>query len=90
MAGEKEKRVRQEVPLRQTPFQHKHVQEFGLNAMQTNPNRRVVVSVRCLFCVRVGRAKGAEDSIRKRMRTTNIKYFSPPFRKENFRKHAVE
>jgi hypothetical protein len=49
-----------------------------------------VTSVRCLFCFRVGRAKDAEDNARKRMRTTNIKYFSPPFRKVNFRKHAVE
>jgi hypothetical protein len=85
-------RKRSETPSRATPFQTKHLVEFGLEITQSEPKgllRTVVTGVGCLFCKRFGRVNAADDNeSRKRKRTANTKFFTAPFRKENLAVHV--
>jgi len=77
------KRKTSDTPSRNTPFQRTHLMEFGLEITQSTMSG--VTAVACLFCKRLGRA---DNDGRTRKRTTNTKYYEPPFRKENFKRHA--
>jgi hypothetical protein len=69
---------------RKTPFQIKHELEFGLKVSQRDPGTKLVLSVRCQFCVHFGKEEKV-GSKRKAAQTT--KEFGPPFRQENYRSH---
>jgi hypothetical protein len=70
---------------RVTPFQRKHALEFGLCVTQkTVTNPTAIVAVACLFCVYF--AREAKAAARKGV-TSNVKYFTSPFRPENYRQH---
>jgi hypothetical protein len=82
------KRKTSGTPSRTTPFQQKHLLEFGLEMTQSEHNS-VVTCVICLFCKWLGRSGAMEDDGRERNRTSNTKYWNPPFRKENFVDHLT-
>jgi hypothetical protein len=52
-----------------------------------NQHTLTVTAVCYLFCMRLGRNFVELVDGRKRQRTQNVKYFSPPFRKDNFTAH---
>jgi hypothetical protein len=64
---------------------------FGLDITQSGMDSQhasTVTAVCCLFYMRLG-----HDSVElvdgcNRQRTQNVKYFSPPFRKDNFTAHV--
>jgi hypothetical protein len=66
---------------------------FGLEITQSGMDSQhasIVTAVRCLFCMRLGRDSIEFVDGRKRQRTQNVKYFSPPFRKGQLhRPHQV-
>ncbi|CAM6076114.1 unnamed protein product [Sphagnum tenellum] len=66
-----------------TPFQLPHALEFGL-LISGRDTKSLVTSVMCRFCACF---KCAEQPGAKRQRTENTKYYSTPFRKENYEKH---
>lgn len=70
---------------RTTPFQLKHALMFGLKVTRRAEDK-TVVSVQCQFCARYGREEASEPG-RRRKRTTNIKEWQPPFRKESYERH---
>lgn len=76
-------------PTRTTDLQKAHLLEFGLEITQSvaKGSSTAVAAVACLFCKRLGRQDASADP-RKRKRTDNIKYFGPPYRRENFARHA--
>jgi hypothetical protein len=73
MAQTVKKRKTSGTPSRTTPFQQKHLLEFGLKITQSEHNS-VVTYVVYLFCKRLGRSGTTEDDGRKRNRTSNTKY----------------
>ncbi|EQC42858.1 hypothetical protein SDRG_00577 [Saprolegnia diclina VS20] len=70
---------------RLTPFQPKHLLEYGLKIEDYN-EKNDVSCVRCQFCTHFGR-EDIDAETRKRKKTSNHKTFSIPFRPENYRKH---
>jgi hypothetical protein len=70
-----------------TPYKREHGLKYGLEVAERHPDTSAVVSARCLFCVKVGRAS-SDSSTRKRARTENVQYFKVPFRADNMKKHA--
>ncbi|OQS06812.1 histone deacetylase [Thraustotheca clavata] len=70
---------------RLTPFQPKHLLEYGLKIEDYN-EKNEVSCVRCQFCTHFGR-EDVDAENRKRKKTSNHKTFSIPFRPENYRKH---
>ncbi len=88
MAQTMKKRKTSGTPSCTTPFQQKHLLEFGLEITQLEHNS-VVICVVCLFCKQLGRSGATEDDGRERNRTSNTKYWNPPFRKENFAGHLM-
>jgi hypothetical protein len=70
-----------------TPFQPKHALEFGLEVCSTD--RHGNETVRCLFCVYLGRDKVAVElsGSRKRKSRSDIKYYNASFAPLNYRSH---
>ena len=68
-----------------TPFLPRHSHDYAVRVTQRNAES-VVVAVECLFCVYFGRESKVGA---KRKKTENIKYFSRPFRADNYRQHHV-
>ena len=66
-------------------FSLEWILKYGLEVATRNPPTSEVTSVLCLFCRSFGRED--EDVERKRKRTTNLKYFSYPWRADNFSSH---
>jgi hypothetical protein len=67
--------------LRKTPFQLPHALEFGL-LITGRDTKSFITSVICHFYACF---KRAEQPGAKRQRTENTKYYSTPFRKENYK-----
>jgi len=88
MAQTMKKRKTSGTPSCTTPFQQKHLLEFGLEITQLEHNS-VVICLVCLFCKRLGRSGATKDDGRERNRTSNTKYWNPPFHKENFAGHLT-
>jgi hypothetical protein len=88
MAQIVKKRKTRGTPFRTTPFQQKHLFEFGFETAQSEHNS-VVTCVVCLFCKRLGRYCAMEDDGRERNRTSNTKYWNLSFHKENFANHLT-
>ncbi|CAK9863586.1 unnamed protein product [Sphagnum jensenii] len=88
MAQTVKKRKISGTPSRITPFQQKHLLEFGLEITQLEHNS-VVTCIVCLFCKRLGLSGAMEDDGREHNQTSNTKYWNPPFRKENFAGHLT-
>ena len=66
--------------------------QYGLEIASRNANTKEVDSVRCKFCLFFGKEgrkapSSAPESIRKRKVTDNIKYFTRPFRVDNYKSH---
>jgi hypothetical protein len=64
--------------------------KLGLEVSTRDVGTSKVTSVLCLFCKHCGRDDGddnADGGIRKRKRTTNKKYFTSPWRSDNFSNH---
>ena len=57
--------------------------KYGLEVSTRNPSTSEVTSMLCLFCRQFGREG-------KRKRTTNLKYFSYPWRTDNFSCHLKQ
>jgi hypothetical protein len=64
-------------------FQKEWLLKYGLEVTTKDLASGVVTSVLCLFCRHCGREDNAEHE-RKRKRTQNAKYFSSPWRSDNF------
>ena len=70
-----------------TPFLPRHSHEYAIRVTQRSAeNESVVVAAECLFCVYFGRESKVGA---KRKKTGNIKYFSKPFRADNYRQYHV-
>lgn len=75
---------------RVTPFNEAHELEYGLEIASRIANTKDVNSVRCKFCTafgKEGRKTAALSTTRKRKVTENIKYFTRPFRVDNYKSH---
>jgi hypothetical protein len=70
---------------RQTPFQTKHVLEYGLKIVKRSPSGSVE-TVPCQFCVFFGREMREGAGV-KRNRTKKVQLFQFPFRPENYGNH---
>lgn len=70
---------------RDTPFQNKHLIEFGLNAVLFDDKGAATI-VQCLFCVHKGKEQKEGPGV-KRQKTSNTWYYKAPFRPENYRSH---
>ena len=66
-------------------FSLEWILKYGLEVATRHPSTTEVTSVLCLFCRSFGRED--EDAERKRKRTTNLKYYSYPWRADNFSSH---
>ena len=66
---------------RKTPFQPKHVLQYGLHITARDPQSSEVVAVRCQFCVCFGREGSAKKS------STSWTFEGPPFRTDNYTQH---
>ena len=71
---------------RNTPFQSKHLIEFGLKVSDVDVTTILTTSVRCEFCVYYGREQAVGQK-RVRQLTTTLKHWKSPFRAENYKKH---
>jgi hypothetical protein len=69
--------------LRKTPFQLPHALEFDL-LITGHDTKSLVTLLLCCLCVCF---KRAEQPGAKHQRMENTKYYSTPFRKENYEKH---
>jgi len=74
-------------PKRATPFMPRHSHEYAVRVSQRSGKNGSVVAAECLFCVYFGRESKVGS---KRKNTGNIKYFSMPFRADNYRQHHVK
>jgi len=88
MAQTVKKRKTSGTSSRTTPFQQKHLLEFGFEITQSEHNS-VVTCIVCLFCKRLGRFGATENDGRERNRTNNTKYWNSSFHKENFAGHLT-
>jgi hypothetical protein len=66
-------------------FQSDRTLRYGLEVSTCNPSTSEVTSVLCLFCHQFGQED--EDVEQTRKRTTNLKYFSYPWRGDNISSH---
>ena len=69
-------------------FQSEWTLKYGLEVSTRDPSSSEVTSAICLFCRQFGRED--EEMERKRKRTTNLKYFSHPWRSDNFSSHLKQ
>lgn len=60
--------------------------EYGLEIASRGVNKEVE-SVRCKFCVTFGKESTSSSSERKRKVSSTVKYFTKPFRKDNYTSH---
>jgi hypothetical protein len=88
MAQTMKKRKTNGTPSRTMSFQQKKLLEFGLEITQSEHNS-VLTCVVYLFYKQLGCSSATEDDGRERNRTSNTKYWNPPFRKENFANHLT-
>lgn len=76
---------------RVTPFNEAHELEYGLEISSRSRQTKEVDSVKCRFCIAFGKegckSSSAASSERKRKVTENIKYFTKPFRVDNYKSH---
>ena len=61
--------------------------DYGLEIASRSANNKEVDSVRCKFCIAFGKEGRTLSSTRKRKVTENIKYFTRPFRVDNYKSH---
>ena len=61
--------------------------KFGLQVSTRDLPTNDVTSALCLFCRQFGREEQEAELSRKRKHTTNIKYYSYPWRSDNFTRH---
>ena len=66
-------------------FQLEWTIKFGLEVSTCNLATTEVSCLKCLFCCEFGRE--CDNTERKRKLTTNCKYFSSPWRSDNFTAH---
>ena len=71
---------------RKTPFQPSHALEYGLSITERDL-QNAVSCVQCDFCLYYGRT--GDDVGRKRARRKGIKFYRPPFRPEQYRRHLL-
>ncbi|KAG7363603.1 hypothetical protein IV203_026964 [Nitzschia inconspicua] len=69
-------------------FNLEWILKYGLEVSTRDPSTSEVTTVLCSFCRTFGRED--EDSERKRKRTKNAKYFSYPWRSDNFSRHLKQ
>jgi hypothetical protein len=71
---------------RKTSFKSAHLLEFGLRISERDPDKSFFKAVAGRFC-----SKFEKDSVgeRKRKPSTNIKYFTSPFRVDQYRSHLT-
>jgi hypothetical protein len=71
---------------RKASFNSAHVLEFGLHISENDPDNSLDKAVACRFC-----SKFRKDSVgeRKRKPSTNIKYFTSPFRVDHYKSHLA-
>ena len=67
-------------------FNKSWIVKFGLEVSTRDVATSQVTSVLCLFCKHCGRDDTDGDE-RKRKRTTNIKYYTSPWRSDHFNAH---
>lgn len=72
---------------RTTPFQRAHELQYALRITQRDTRSSEVVSVECLFCVHYGRESKVGS---KRKKSSHVKFFTKPFRPENYRQHHLQ
>ncbi len=72
---------------RQTPFQDKHVVEYGLQPVQRSVGGMITI-VQCLFCVHIGHEKHEGPSV-KCQRTKNTQLFQFPFRPKAYKNQGI-
>jgi hypothetical protein len=71
---------------RDTPFQARHVDEFGLRICERAVGNSTVFATKaCRFCEVFGREES--EVVMKRGRSERVKYFKAPFRKGNYSSH---
>ena len=68
-----------------TPFKEEHALEYGLEIASRSASKKEVDSVRCKFCIWFGKEGSVPE--RKRKITENTKYFTKPFRVDNYKSH---
>ena len=71
------------------PFKEEHQLEYELEVAPRNPTIKEVDSLRCIFCIAFGK-EGESAAARKRKVTDNIKYFTRPFRPDNYKSHLMQ
>ena len=71
-------------PKRKVPYAHQHGLLFGVEVCERCKTTGEVVSARCRFCVSFGREEKAGG---KRKRTQKPKYYTKPFRTDNYTSH---
>ena len=70
---------------RKTPFLKKHALQYGVRPCERSTgNNGRVISAECLFCIHFCREQKPGS---KRARTANIKYYTSPFRADNYTQH---
>lgn len=70
-----------------TPFQCAYELQYGLRITQRGIFSTYVVSVECLFCVNFG----LENEVGpKREKISHIRFFTHPFRADNYRQHHLQ
>ena len=70
---------------RKTPFLKKHALQYGVRPCERSSGTHgYVVSAECLFCIHFGREQKPGS---KRARTANTKYYTSPFRADNYTQH---
>jgi len=75
------------IKSRDTTFQQKYILDYGVKPSEIDTVTKKIMSVRCQFCVYVGRESTKPLETRKRKQTSNIQYWKPPYRPELFKKH---
>ena len=73
-------------PKRATPFQARHLIEFGLEVAKKHPNTGVINAMSCKFCIFFGHKEKVGS---KRKATSNVKHFLHPFWKECYCSHLL-
>ena len=67
------------------PFKKIHEEEYGLRIIERDPKTQETVSVVCRFCESFGKENTVAH--RKRKQSEHVKYFTAPFRVDNYKSH---
>ena len=76
---------------RATSFNEAHELEYGLEISSRSRQTKEMDSVKCIFCIAFRKeghkSSSAASSKQKQKVTENIKYFTKPFRVDNYKSH---